>query len=114
MGRQKMQEEEKKKKRRRKGKKENRTRAEKGSKKNKEKRKATSDEQRKSKRQKRTKFNENTCRVCGNVWEAETEEVEVWVNCQSCTGWYHASCVGVDEEEAEETDYICDLCNHED
>ena len=37
--------------------------------------------------------------------------VRFMIQCDVCEIWYHGSCVGVEEEEAELMDkYICDLC----
>ena len=34
------------------------------------------------------------------------------IQCDSCLVWYHGSCVGVQEDEADMIDeYICDLCD---
>ena len=56
--------------------------------------------------------NLDVCGICGNAWENETEESEVWVECNSCNQWYHAICTGMEDEEINSIDdYICDVCN---
>lgn len=39
------------------------------------------------------------------------DETKVYVGCDSCLGWFHCSCVGITEQQAEEIDkYFCPDC----
>ena len=33
-----------------------------------------------------------------------------WIECEQCLDWFHAACVGMDEEESDEVEYVCDTC----
>ena len=48
------------------------------------------------------------CGVCGGVYEEETNEIEIWIGCEQCDSWFHATCLGLDSSDPE--DYICDSC----
>ncbi|XP_047143323.1 nucleosome-remodeling factor subunit BPTF isoform X2 [Hydra vulgaris] len=42
------------------------------------------------------------------------DETQFYVGCDLCNGWFHGSCIGITEEEAESIDeYICEECNKE-
>ena len=32
------------------------------------------------------------CGDCGKLYEAETKEPEVWIECSLCSKWFHCSC----------------------
>lgn len=69
---------------------------------------------RSSSRPKKIKYNDDqdVCGECGNIWEEETEESETWIECKICKQWYHAACIGLEQEELEDIgDYICESCN---
>ena len=42
------------------------------------------------------------CGVCGGVYEEETNEVEVWIGCEQCDSWFHATCLGLDPSDPED------------
>ena len=50
------------------------------------------------------------CEICMEEWKEETEEEELWVQCDECTGWFHAKCVGYEPQVSEFSHYTCDLC----
>ena len=33
------------------------------------------------------------CGVCGELYEEETEEPQIWIQCDLCGQWLHCSCV---------------------
>ena len=35
------------------------------------------------------------CEVCGEEYEDETLEEELWIECSSCKLWFHVDCVGI-------------------
>lgn len=35
------------------------------------------------------------CGVCDQLYEDETEEEEVWIECSQCQLWYHVDCVNL-------------------
>ena len=35
------------------------------------------------------------CGDCGHLYEDETEEPEVWIECSLCSQWFHCSCEGL-------------------
>ena len=46
-------------------------------------------------------------------WEEETDALEIWVDCNNCGGWFHATCIGYDEytiEELADVSYTCLDC----
>jgi hypothetical protein len=47
--------------------------------------------------------------VCNQMYD---EDGEGMIGCDSCSDWFHFSCIGIAEEEAEDDDfnYTCDLC----
>ena len=49
------------------------------------------------------------CGKCGGVYEAETEEEELWIACDVCTKWFHAICIGVNCDSVPEN-FICHDC----
>ena len=53
------------------------------------------------------------CLECEILYENDSSD-EDWVECQTCLGWYHISCAGLDdlsEEEINNLDFICSLHN---
>ena len=47
---------------------------------------------------------------CGHLYEDETEEPEVWIECSLCSQWFHCSCEGLSFLPPIETNYICLKC----
>ncbi len=52
---------------------------------------------------------EYKCGLCGAVYEDETEEEELWIECESCTQWFHAECSGVDPDSVPDA-FVCSAC----
>ena len=42
------------------------------------------------------------CGVCGGVFEEETNEIEIWIGCEQCDSWFHATCLGLDPSDPED------------
>lgn len=38
------------------------------------------------------------CTVCGQKFVEETEEPELWIQCEKCNAWLHYDCAGIEEE----------------
>ena len=38
------------------------------------------------------------CGVCDHLYEDETEEEEVWIECSQCQLWYHVGCVHINND----------------
>ena len=54
------------------------------------------------------------CRICAEGWEEETEEIELWLDCSLCGGWFHSKYVGfenLNQEEITDLNYVCNSCN---
>ena len=72
---------------------------------------------RKSSRNKRKRFSEDNTDICGiyaEGWEEETEEIELWLDCSLCGGWFHTKCVGfqnLKQEQITDLNYVCNSCN---
>jgi hypothetical protein len=47
------------------------------------------------------------CGVCDRLYEDETEEEEVWIECSQCQLWYHVGCVHLTDIPDE---YFCPSC----
>ena len=50
------------------------------------------------------------CGDCGCLYQEETEEPEIWIECSLCSQWFHCSCEGLSCFPPIETDYICLKC----
>ena len=50
------------------------------------------------------------CGDCGRLYEDETEEPEIWIECGLCSLWFHCSCEGLSCLPPIETNYICLKC----
>ena len=50
------------------------------------------------------------CGICMEEWTEETEEEEMWIACEICNDWFHASCTDIDQEHASNIDYVCSQC----
>ena len=56
---------------------------------------------------------DNVCGVCEGEWADETDDMEIWLDCNNCGGWFHANCIGFDDhtkEELEDVTYTCLDC----
>ena len=54
------------------------------------------------------------CEICMEVWEDETVDEELWIQCEPCKGWFHAKCGGYGNtptEEVTQLTYICNTCS---
>ena len=49
------------------------------------------------------------CGVCGRSYEEETEEPEVWIECELCSKWFHCSCENLTSPPSEDEQYICTI-----
>lgn len=47
------------------------------------------------------------CTVCGGLWEEETDQVEQWIQCDTCMHWFHWECVCIYEEPE---NFYCSKC----
>lgn len=52
---------------------------------------------------------EYRCGICGARYEDTTDEEELWIECETCTHWFHAKCVGIDYDSVPET-FTCSSC----
>ena len=50
------------------------------------------------------------CGVCGKSYEEETEEPEVWIECELCYQWFHCRCENLTSPPSEDEQYICTKC----
>lgn len=50
------------------------------------------------------------CGVCEGKYIEQTDEPEIWICCEKCDGWYHASCEGLSSIPPEEVSYCCQKC----
>lgn len=49
------------------------------------------------------------CNGCFKAYQETTEEMEVWVACDSCNCWYHCDCEGLSEVPSSDF-YVCTKC----
>ena len=49
------------------------------------------------------------CGVCEYVYEDETEEEEVWIQCDQCQVWYHVGCVNISASKLPDS-FVCPIC----
>ena len=54
-------------------------------------------------------IDENTCSVCGNIYE-EGDEIH-WIGCDSCCRWFHYTCAGFNEMPPLNIPFHCGYCN---
>ena len=50
------------------------------------------------------------CGGCGGLYEEETEESEIWIECGLCEQWFHCVCEGLSCLPPPEVNYICWKC----
>lgn len=50
------------------------------------------------------------CIICGAMYEEETVEPEVWVECDLCNKWLHCSCAGLSCPPPPEENFIRVKC----
>ena len=68
---------------------------------------------RKRKRMAETNW-EEICGVCMEEWSDETNEEQLWIECESCNSWFYAACVGHSDKDTEELltiSYTCNMCS---
>ena len=70
--------------------------------------KAAETRKKKSKAKKSSEPEEWRCGTCGRLYEEETEEEEVWIECSTCKVWLHLMCT--ENSEVPDT-FICQSCN---
>ena len=70
--------------------------------------KAAETRKKKSKTKKSSEPGEWRCGTCGRLYEEETEEEEVWIECSTCKVWLHLMCT--ENSEVPDT-FICQNCN---
>ena len=72
--------------------------------------KETLQKYRTSKRQKKSRIEDEVvlCGVSLEEWKEETEEEEIWIGCERCKDWFHAACIDIDPNN--ETNYVCESC----
>ena len=49
------------------------------------------------------------CIECETFYDLDDGDSQ-WIECESCLNRYHASCVGIDEGEASDVNFVCTLC----
>ena len=49
------------------------------------------------------------CTECEMYYDMDDGEGK-WIECELCLNWFHAACVGVDED-TDEAHFVCDSCN---
>ena len=49
------------------------------------------------------------CIECETFYDQDEGDGK-WIECEVCLNWYHALCVGVSEEEADDVQFVCDSC----
>ena len=49
------------------------------------------------------------CIECETLYDQDEGDGK-WIECEVCLNWYHALCVGVSEEEADDVQFVCDSC----
>ena len=49
------------------------------------------------------------CKECEMFYDLDDGEGK-WIECGLCSSWYHAECVGIEEQEADDIEFICDTC----
>ena len=49
------------------------------------------------------------CKECHMYYNTDDGEWK-WIECKQCRGWVHAACVGMDEEESDGVEFVCDTC----
>lgn len=52
------------------------------------------------------------CGDCGQLYQEETDEPEVWIECGLCNQWFHCTCEGLSSPPPTEAVYICLRCQH--
>lgn len=50
------------------------------------------------------------CGVCGELYEDETDEPQIWIQCDLCGQWLHCSCEQLSAPPPPESSYICVKC----
>ena len=50
------------------------------------------------------------CGDCGQLYQEETDEPEVWIECGLCSQWFHCTCEGLSSPPPAEVVYICLQC----
>lgn len=51
------------------------------------------------------------CDGCGIFWKKEKKRKRaLWICCDFCPRWAHATCVGIDEKKADKAAYTCYYC----
>lgn len=56
---------------------------------------------------KKFQMTEYHCTVCGHKFIEETEEPELWIQCDQCDLWVHWDCAGIQEEPEK---FYCSSC----